>query len=92
MEGHKWGKERDLQRKMNVFDEEKDTIRREMDVEKKSSRLWSPRTISPLTGIVVAEETHVDARKTEKGGPLLADFESENKCLLKLSNSISYLL
>ena len=52
---------------MNIFDEEKDAIWREMDLEKKLSRHWSPRTTSPLTGIVVADETHVDARKNGKG-------------------------
>ena len=60
-------KEKDLQRKMNVLDEEKDGIWREMYVENKSSRSWSPPAISPLTGIVVAEDTHVDGRKNGKG-------------------------
>ena len=68
MEGHRGDKEKDLQRKMNVLDEEKDGIWREMYVENKSSRSWSPPAISPLTGIVVAEDTHVDTRKKmEKG-------------------------
>ena len=65
MEGHKGDKEQDLQRKMNVL--ENDGIWREMDVENKSSRSWSPPAISPLTGIVVAEDTHVDTRKNGKG-------------------------
>ena len=34
MEGHKGGKQQDFQRKMNVFDEEKDAIWCKMDVEK----------------------------------------------------------
>ena len=38
-----------------------------MDLENKSSRRWSPGAISPLTGGVGAEETHVDARKNGKG-------------------------
>ena len=67
MEGHKGDKEQDLQRKMNVLDEEKDGIWRETDVESKSSRSWSPPAISPLTGIVVAEDTHVTTRKNGKG-------------------------
>ena len=50
---------------MNVL--ENDGIWREMDVENKSSRSWSPPAISPLTGIVVAEDTHVDTRKNGKG-------------------------
>ena len=64
---HTWKdtKEQDLQRKMNVL--ENDGIWREMDVENKSSRSWSPPAISPLTGIVVAEDTHVDGRKNGKG-------------------------
>ena len=66
IEGHKRGRERDFQRKINIFDEEKDAIWREMDLEKKSSRRWSPRATSPLTLIVVADETHVDARKNGK--------------------------
>ena len=66
MEGHKGGRERDFQRKI-LFDEEKDAIWREMDLENKSSRRWSPGAISPLTGCVGAEETHVDARKNGKG-------------------------
>ena len=45
MEGHKGDKEQDLQRKMNVLDEENDGIWREMDVENKSSRSWSPPAI-----------------------------------------------
>ena len=53
---------------MNVFQEEKNAIWREMDVENKSSHRWSTRAISPLTSIVVAEETH--AQKLEKGGNL----------------------
>ena len=64
MEGDK---EKDLQKKKNVLDEEKDGIWREMYVENKSSRSWSPPAISPLTGIVVAEDTHVDGRKNGKG-------------------------
>ena len=66
MEGHKGGKQQDFQRKMNVFDEEKDAIWCKMDVENRSSCCWLPRGISPLTGIVVAEEIHVDARKNGK--------------------------
>ena len=65
MEGHKGDKEKDLQRKMNVL--ENDGIWREMDVENKSSRSWSLPAISPLTGIVVAEDTLVDTRKNGKG-------------------------
>ena len=52
---------------MNVFNEEKNAIWREMNVENKSSHRWSTRAISPLTSIVVAEETHVDAQKNGKG-------------------------
>ena len=52
---------------MNVLDEEKDATCCEMDVENRSSCHWSPRAISPLTGIIVAEETHMDARKSGKG-------------------------
>ena len=51
---------------MNVFDEEKDAIWCKMDVENRSSCRWLPRGISPLTGIVVAEETHVGALKNGK--------------------------
>ena len=67
MEGHRGDKEKDLQRKMNVLDEEKDGIWRKMDVENKSSRSWSPPATSPLTGVVVPEEIHVDARTNGKG-------------------------
>ena len=67
MEGHRGGKEQDFKRKMNVFNEEKNAIWREMNVENKSSHRWSTRAISPLTSIVVAEETHVDAQKNGKG-------------------------
>ena len=67
MEGHKEGKQQEFQRKMNVLDEEKDATCCEMDVENRSSCHWSPRAISPLTGIIVAEETHMDARKSGKG-------------------------
>ena len=35
MEGHRGGKEQDFQRKMNVFNEEKNAIWREMNVENK---------------------------------------------------------
>ena len=52
---------------MNVFQEEKNAIWCEMDVENKSSHRWSTRAISPLTSIVIAEETDVDAQKMEKG-------------------------
>ena len=38
-----------------------------MDLENKSSRRWSPGAVSPLTGAVVAEETHVHAQKNGKG-------------------------
>ena len=38
-----------------------------MDLENKSSRLWSPGAISPLTGAVVAEEATWTGEKTEKG-------------------------
>ena len=38
-----------------------------MDVENKASRSWSPRAISPLTGIVVPGETQVDAPTNGKG-------------------------
>ena len=58
---------------MDVLDEEKEDIGREMDMELETLRS-SPRAISPLTGIVDSQETHadaaVDARKripTEKG-------------------------
>ena len=67
MEGHRGGKEQDFKRKMNVFNEEKNAIWREMNVENKSSHRWSTRAISPLTSTVVAEETHVDAQKNGKG-------------------------
>ena len=67
MEGHRGGKEQDFQRKMNVFNEEKNAIWREMNVENKWSHRWSTRAISSLTSIVVAEETHVDAQKNGKG-------------------------
>jgi len=70
MEGHKEDKEEDLQRKMDVFDEERDGIWREMDMELESPHSSSPRATSPLTGIVDAEEIHVHARKripSEKG-------------------------
>ena len=52
---------------MNVLDEEKDGIWRKMDVENKSSRSWSPPATSPLTGVVVPEEIHVDTRTNGKG-------------------------
>ena len=52
---------------MNVLDEEKDGIWGKMDVENKSSQSWSPPATSPLTGVVVPEEIHVDARKNGKG-------------------------
>ena len=59
---------------MNVLDEEKEDIGREMDMELETLTSFSPRVISPLTGIVDSQETHadaaVDARKripTEKG-------------------------
>ena len=59
---------------MDVLDEEKEDIGREMDMELETLRSLSPRAISPLTGIVDSQETHadaaVDARKripTEKG-------------------------
>ena len=55
---------------MDVLDEEKEGIRREMDIELETLHSSSPRAISPLTGIVDCQETHVDAGKripTEKG-------------------------
>ena len=59
---------------MDVLDEEKEGIGREMDMEFEALRSLSPRAISPLTGIVDSQETQadaaVDARKripTEKG-------------------------
>ena len=51
MEGHKGDKEQDIHRKINVFDQEKDCIWCEMDVENKSSWSWSPCSISLLTGM-----------------------------------------
>ena len=61
---------------MDVLDEEKEGIGREMDIELGTLRS-SPRAISPLTSIVDSQETHadaaVDARKripTEKVGNL----------------------
>ena len=67
MEGHKGDKEQGLQRKMNVLHEEQDGIWREPDVGNKSSRSCPPGAISPLTLIVGAEETHVDAQTNGKG-------------------------
>ena len=63
---HTW-KDTEEARSKNVFNEEKNAIWREMNVENKSSHRWSTRAISPLTSIVVAEETHVDAQKNGKG-------------------------
>ena len=34
---------------------------------RKSSQSWSPPATSPLTGVVVPEEIHVDARTNGKG-------------------------
>ena len=45
---------------MDVLDEEKEDIGREMDMELETLRS-SPRAISPLTGIVDSQETHADA-------------------------------
>ena len=62
---------------MDVLDEEKEGIGREIDMELGTLHSLSPRAISPLTGIVDSQETHayaaVDARKripTEKGSNL----------------------
>ena len=76
---------------MNVLDEEKDATCCEMDVENRSSCHWSPRAISPLTGIIVAEETHVDARKMEKGRQFEIQRLKENRktALTKFSKQIS---
>ena len=55
---------------MDVLDEEKEGIRRAMDIELDTIHSPSPRAISPLTGIVDCQETYVDAKKripTEKG-------------------------
>ena len=63
MEGHEEDKEGDSQRKMDVLDEEKEGIRREMDMELETLHSSSPRAISPLTRIVDSQETHLHARK-----------------------------
>ena len=59
---------------MDVLDEEKEVIGREIDMELGTLRSFSPRAISLLTGIMDSQETHadvaVDVRKrvpTEKG-------------------------
>ena len=56
MEGHEEDKEGDSQRKMDVLDEEKEGIRREVDMELETLHNSSPRAISPLTGIVDSQE------------------------------------
>ena len=49
---------------MDVLDEEREDIGREMDMELETLRSLSPplvTTIFPLTGIVDSQETHADA-------------------------------
>ena len=91
-------KEQDLQRKMEFPDEEKLCTWREVDMDL-DTICSSPRAISPLTGIL-AQETHMDARKripTEKGRQFETQKLKENRKtalanLTKQMNLISPLL
>ena len=86
---------------MDVLDEEKEDIWREMDMELETLRSLSPRAISPLTGIVDSQGTHadaaVDARKripTEKGRQFEIQRLKENRktALANLTKQINVIL
>ena len=86
---------------MDVLDEEKEDIWREMDVELETLHSLSPRVISPLTSIVDSQETHangaVDARKripSEKGRQFEIQRLKENRktALANLTKQINVIL
>jgi len=86
---------------MDVLDDEKEDIWREMDMELETFRSLLPRVISPLTGIEDSRETRtdaaVDARKwipTEKGRQFAIQRLKENRktALANLTSSCWHIL
>ena len=86
---------------MDVLDEEKEDVGREMDMDLETLRSLSPRAISPLTRIVDSQETHMvaaeDARKripTERGRQFEIQRLKENwkTALANLTRQINVIL